>query len=148
MKENKHTNIEQLLSGFKEGDRLPGLKKYITQERINLYAEASKDFNPVHIDTEYAKKTPLGSTIAHGMLSLSYISEMMTTIFERYWLQGGSIDVRFKTPARPGDTVTVSGNIKKIDNHEDRTVFRCEVLCINQNDETIVTGETEVRINK
>jgi 3-hydroxybutyryl-CoA dehydratase len=148
MKENKHMNSEQLLSGLKEGDRLPGLTKYITQERINLYAEASKDFNPVHIDPEYAKKTPLGGTIAHGMLSLSYISEMMTRAFEQYWLQGGSIDVRFKTPARPGDTVTVSGSIKKVDKHEDRSVLRCEVLCINQNDETIVTGETEVRINR
>ena len=139
---------EALLSGLKEGDRLPVLEKIITQECINLYAKASKDFNPVHIDPEYAKNTPLGGTIAHGMLSLSYISEMMTAVFEWYWLQGGSIDVRFKTPARPGDTITVSGNIKKMETSETMTMLRCDVLCTNQNAETIVTGETQVKLMK
>ena len=59
------------LSGLSEGMNLPELKKVITQQNINLYAEASQDFNPIHIDEEFAKKTPLGGTIAHGMLILS-----------------------------------------------------------------------------
>jgi 3-hydroxybutyryl-CoA dehydratase len=141
-------DIEHPFSGLKEGDFLPGLKKYITQERIDLYAKASRDFNPVHVDPEYAKNTPLGGTIAHGMLSLSYISEMMTILFNKYWLDTGSIDVRFKTPARPGDIVTVNGSIKKIEKDNDRTLFRCDVSCMNQNDEVIVTGETRVKIIK
>lgn len=140
--------IEHAFSRLKEGDILPILRKYITQERIDLYARASKDFNPVHVDPEYAKNTPLGGTIAHGMLSLSYISEMMTIQFDEYWLHSGSLDVRFKTPARPGDTVTVNGSIKKIAKNNDRTVFNCDVSCVNQNDEVIVAGETQVIIIK
>ena len=131
-----------------EGDSLPELKKHVTQKHIDLYAEASKDFNPIHIDPDYAKKTELGGTIAHGMLNLSYISEMMTSIFEELWLLRGSLDIRFKTPARPGDTVTVHGTIKKIEKNEDCMAIRCDVLCSNQNNETIVTGETEVIIPK
>jgi 3-hydroxybutyryl-CoA dehydratase len=131
---------------FTEGYKLPVLTKHITQKHIDLYAEASKDFNPIHIDPEYAKKTALGGTIAHGMLSLSYISELMCSVFNEQWLTTGSLDVRFKTPARPGDTMTIHSSIKKIETLDVGTLILCDVLCLNQNNETIVTGETEVRI--
>lgn len=138
--------MNKLGTEFKEGDKLPELTKHITQKHIELYAEASKDFNPIHIDPEYAKKTALGGTIAHGMLSLSYISELMCSVFNESWLSNGTLDVRFKTPARPGDTITINGNIKKIEKQDTDTLIRCDVLCSNQNNETIVTGETEVRL--
>jgi len=57
-----------LLSRLSEGMSLPEIKRNITQENINLYAEASGDFNPIHVDENYARQTPLGVTIAHGML--------------------------------------------------------------------------------
>ena len=141
-------NMNKRGTEFKEGDKLPELTKHITQKHIDLYAEASKDFNPIHIDPEYAKKTALGGTIAHGMLSLSYISELMCSIFNESWLSNGSLDVRFKTPARPGDTITINGSIKKIEKQDTGTLIRCDILCSNQNNETIVTGETEVRLYK
>lgn len=133
-------------SELSEGMSLPEIKKFITQENINLYAEASQDFNPIHIDPEFAKQTPLGGTIAHGMLTLAYISQMMTNIFGRSWLSSGTLDVRFKTPARPGDTITIGGNIHKIDQSGNETIVSCEVLCSNQNGEPVVLGETKVRL--
>jgi 3-hydroxybutyryl-CoA dehydratase len=139
-------NMNKQETEFKEGDKLPELTKHITQKHIELYAEASKDFNPIHIDPEYAKKTALGGTIAHGMLSLSYISELMCLVFNESWLSNGSLDVRFKTPARPGDTITIYSSIKKIEKQDTGTLIRCDVLCSNQNNETIVTGEIEVRV--
>jgi 3-hydroxybutyryl-CoA dehydratase len=139
-------NMNKQRTEFKEGDKLPELTKRITQKHIELYAEASKDFNPIHIDPEYAKKTALGGTIAHGMLSLSYISELMCSVFSESWLSNGSLDVRFKTPARPGDTITICSSIKKIEKQDTGMLIRCDVLCSNQNNETIVTGETEVRL--
>ena len=139
-------NMNKRGTEFKEGDKLPELTKHITQKHIALYAQASKDFNPIHIDPEYAKKTALGGTIAHGMLSLSYISELMCSVFNELWLSNGSLDVRFKTPARPGDTITIRSSIKKIEKQDTGTFIRCDVLCSNQNNETIVTGETEVRL--
>ena len=129
-----------------EGMSLPGIKKTITQENINLYAEASQDFNPIHIDIEFAKQTPLGGTIAHGMLTLSYLSQMMTDVFGRSWLSNGILDIRFKTPARPGDTITISGKIIKIEKSENETTVNCEVLCSNQNGEPVILGETKVRL--
>lgn len=136
------------LSELAVGMNLPEMKKTVTQHRINLYAEASKDFNPIHIDEDFAKKTPLGGTIAHGMLILAYVSQMMSAAFGRSWLTGGKLDVRFRTPARPGDTITVSGRISRIEKNEAQTLVHCDVLCRNQNGESVITGATRVRVEK
>lgn len=133
------------LTELSDGMNLPELRKLITQENINLYAEASRDFNPIHIDGGFARQTPLGGTIAHGMLILAYISEMMTVAFGQSWLTGGKLNVRFKTPARPGDTITVSGRISKIESNEGQTLIRCDVLCQNQSGDSVITGEASVR---
>ena len=134
------------LSRLNEGMALPGLKKVVTQQNINLYAQASRDFNPIHIDQDFAGRTSLGGTIAHGMLILAYISQMMTTAFGQSWLSGGKLNVRFRAPARPGDTITVSGKIRQVTKNEDHTLISCEVLCTNQNGESVITGETQVRV--
>jgi 3-hydroxybutyryl-CoA dehydratase len=136
------------LAELSEGMNLPELKKVVTQEDINLYAEASRDFNPIHIDEDFAKKTPLGGTIANGMLILAYVSQMMTAAFGRDWLAGGKLNVRFKTPARPGDTITISARISGIERNEGQSSIRCDVLCQNQSGDFIITGETSVRIEK
>ena len=134
------------MSQLREGMNLPEIKKHVTQENINLYAEASQDFNPIHIDEEFAKNTLLGGTIAHGMLILAYVSQMMMAAFGRSWLVGGKLDVRFKAPARPGDTITVSGVIRKLDKDGERTSINCGVLCTNQKGDTIITGEAKVGV--
>ena len=136
------------LNGLSEGINLPELKKIVTQDNINLYAEASRDFNPIHIDEEFAKKTPLGGTIAHGMLVLAYVSEMMSTAFGQSWLTGGKLNIRFKTPARPGDNLTVGGRISSIERNDGQALIHCDVLCQNQNGDSIITGETSVRVEK
>ena len=136
------------LAELSEGMNLPESKRIITQANINLYAEASQDFNPIHIDEDFAKKTPLGGTIAHGMLILAYVSQMMSAAFGRSWLAGGKLNVRFKTPARSGDTITVSGRISRIEKGEGQTLIHCDVLCRNQNGETVITGGTSVRVEK
>ena len=129
------------LSELREGKELPEITKTVTQRNINLYAEASRDFNPVHIDEEFAKKTTLGGTIAHGMLILAYVSEMMTAAFGKRWLTSGKLDVRFKAPARPGETITVSGKITKLAKNNRQTTINCAVLCSNGKGEQIITGE-------
>ena len=134
------------LSELSEGMNLREVKRVVTQEKINLYAKASQDFNPIHIDEDFAKKTPAGGTIAHGMLILAYVSHMMTAIFGQSWLSGGKLNARFKTPARPGDTITVSGKIRRVEKSEAQTLISCDVLCVNQNGETIITGETKVGV--
>lgn len=126
---------------LKEGDELAPVHKRITQEKVNEYAEASGDFNPLHIDPEFAKTTFYGGTIAHGLLSLAYISEVMTESFGKGWLAGGKLTVTFLAPVRPGDTITARGIIKKKKEEDGDKVVVCEVFCENQKGERVIAGE-------
>ncbi len=129
-----------------EGSPLPKIIKNIVQDNINLYAKASGDFNPIHIDADYARQTPLGGTIAHGMLILAYISQMLTNAFGQQWLTSGKLNVRFRAPARPGDVITVSGSIRRIEKGDGYQTIDCDVLCSNQNDEPVITGDAKVEV--
>ncbi len=127
------------------GRELPSLSKPLTQETIDGYARASGDFNPIHVDPAFAASTPFGGTIAHGMLLLAYLSEMMTAAFGRAWLAGGRLKVRFKGVARPGDTLTVRGRIERVQD-EGRRLFAA-VECVNQEGQVLVAGDAEVRLD-
>ena len=131
-----------MLTEIQEGKTLDPVVKHITQEKINLYAEASGDFNPIHVDESFAVKTPFGGTIAHGMLNLAYVSEMMTSAFGRNWLSGGRLRARFKESARPGDTLTINGKINSIEQKDGVSYANCSFECRNQKGETVVAGET------
>ena len=135
-----------MLAEIKEGQTLQPVVKHITQEKINLYAEASGDFNPIHVDQSFAAKTPFGGTIAHGMLSLAYVSEMMSLAFGRSWLSGGKLRAKFKDSARPGDTLTITGKIFCIEQESDVSYANCTYECRNQKGEMIVAGEAAVKL--
>jgi 3-hydroxybutyryl-CoA dehydratase len=135
-----------MLTGIQEGKALEPVVKYITQEKINLYAEASGDFNPIHVDESFAAKTPFGGTIAHGMLNLAYVSEMMTSAFGESWLSGGKLRAKFKDSARPGDTVTITGKVDCIEQKSNVSYANCSFECRNQRGGTIVAGEATVRL--
>jgi 3-hydroxybutyryl-CoA dehydratase len=120
--------------------------KHVTQEKIDLYAEASGDFNPIHVDESFAAQTPLRGTIAHGMLILAYVSEMMTLAFGQSWLSRGKLSVRLKAPARSGDTVTVTGKIDSIENKNGVSYANCSLECHNQENEAIVIGKATVEL--
>ncbi len=122
------------------GSALPTLVKALTQEKIDRYGSVSGDFNPLHTDPQFAAATEFGGTIAHGMLVLAYVSEMMTAAFGERWLAGGWLKVRFRAPARPGDTVTASGQVLRVESG--RTV--CRVECRNQRNELLLDGEAAV----
>ncbi|OGN97967.1 MAG: hypothetical protein A2Z77_08970 [Chloroflexi bacterium RBG_13_51_36] len=132
---------------MQEGKALNPVVRHITQEKINLYAEASGDFNPIHVDESFAAKTPLGGTIAHGMLNLAYVSEMMTSAFGQSWLSGGKLRAKFKEPARPGDTLTVSSKINCIEQRDNVSYANCGFECRNQKGEMIVAGEAIVKLS-
>jgi 3-hydroxybutyryl-CoA dehydratase len=132
----------------KDSYQLPRLRKIITQDQINLYAKASGDFNPIHLDLDFATSSSFGRIVAHGMLVLAFLSEMMTTEFGSVWLESGQLKVRFRSPAYPGDEVTTFGNISKILDFEggQRTVFT--IGCHNQKSEDLITGEASVYSEK
>lgn len=122
------------------GDELRTVTKQLSQEQVNRYAEASGDRNPLHLDPEFAAKTQFGGTIAHGMLVMAFVSEMLTAAFGRDWLESGWLKIRFRAPARPGDALTSSGRVTKVDGAR----IVCEIECRNGSGETVLDGTAEV----
>ena len=131
---------------FNQGDSLPELVREVTQPGIRRYADASGDFNPIHIDEQFAASTPLGGTIAHGMLVLAFMSEMMSSAFGVAWDREGHMSIRFKSPARPGDTLTVTGAVESVETEDGIVSLACSLSCRNQNEAVIVTGDARVRV--
>ncbi|MCJ7510567.1 MAG: MaoC family dehydratase [Dehalococcoidia bacterium] len=124
------------------GAELPSVAKMLGQEKIDRYARASGDFNPIHVDAAFAAQTPFGGTIAHGMLLLAYLSEMLTSAVGQAWLSGGRLKVRFKGAARPGDVVTAQGRVQRVEG--ERGV--CSVECLNQEGDVLIAGQAEVKL--
>jgi 3-hydroxybutyryl-CoA dehydratase len=125
------------------GREIPSINKKVTQKKINKYAEASGDYNPIHVDPEFGKKTFLRGTIAHGFISLSYLSEMLRNFFGKNWVQGGELDIAFIAPTRPGDLITARGMIQEIKEMESGAEVRLEVWCENQNGQKTVVGSAK-----
>jgi 3-hydroxybutyryl-CoA dehydratase len=129
-----------------EGDALPTVERLITQERIQRYAEASGDFNPVHVDADFAAGSQFGRTIAHGMLVAASISEMMTMAFRKEWPSTGRLKLRFRAPVYPGDTITASGEVKRIVEQDGIRRISSDVMVKRQTGEDAITGEATVTL--
>ncbi len=114
--------------------------KTISQEQIARYADASGDHNPIHVDEAFARTTPFEGTIAHGMLVLAYLSEMLTAALGQRWLDFGRLKIRFRAPARPGDTITSTGTVTRV---EGKHVY-CKIESKNQTGEVLISGQAEV----
>ncbi len=126
------------------GDKLPELVKAITQQGIRRYANAAGDFNPIHVDAEFAKGTPFKGTIAHGFYVFAFLSELMMRSFGKRWTNGGRVDVRFKRPVRPGDTITLRAILsdRKIVGDRSHVVF--DVVWKNQEQDVVLSGTASV----
>ena len=116
----------------------------ITAREIDLFAEATGDRNPVHLDEEFAATTQFGGRIAHGMLTAGLVSAAIASK-----LPGpGSIylgqTLRFTKPVRLGDTVTVRLEVIEVITAKRRV--RLATTCTNQNGETVLDGEATVMV--
>ncbi|EIK93596.1 dehydratase [Pseudomonas sp. M47T1] len=91
----------------------------IDQARINLFAEATGDFQFIHVDPEKAAKTPFGSTIAHGFLSLSLIPKLMEDLLVvpeglKMVVNYGLDSVRFIQPVKVDSNVRLKVELTEV----------------------------------
>ena len=131
---------------MQEGDVLPAVRKSVTKERIRAYAEASGDFNPIHMDEEFAAASRFGGIIAHGMMVAAAISEMMSMTFQETWARNGRLKLRFRAPVRMGDNVTASGSVKRVREIAEGREIVCAVRVERQTGEAAITGDATVTV--
>ncbi len=136
------------MNGLEVGSAFESAGRTITEADIVNFACLSGDFNRLHVDQEYAKGTPFGQRIAHGLLVLSILSGLTTQSsgyrqLEPYILALLDISCRFPKPTFIGDTIFVRVTVaEKIDNYrpgKDKVVFRREA--INQRGEAVVQAD-------
>lgn len=113
--------------------------KTVSESDIYQYAGISGDFNPVHVNEDYAKNTFFKTRIAHGMLSAGFISNVLGN-----HLPGpGSIYIRqelnFLAPVRIGDTITAI--VEVIDIMAEKNRIKLKTRCINQKGTVVIDGE-------
>lgn len=131
---------------MREGDPLPTIEKQITQEQIERYAKASGDFNPIHIDHEFAATSQFGRTIAHGMMIAASLSQMLTEAFQENWLQSGKLKIRFRAPVYPGETITTFGQVKRVQEKDGNLETTCTVGIRKDNGENSITGDATISV--
>ena len=124
------------------GAELPTRSHTVNLETLRDYAEASGDHNPIHTDPAFAATTPFERPIAHGMLLLAYVMEMLTTTYGVAWITSGQLKVRFRKPAYVDSTVTAWGAISRVDDESGR--LQIAVGCRDEHGNDLVTGSAEV----
>jgi len=128
---------------LKIGDKFSKGRK-VTDELVRKFAEVSGDYNPIHLDEEFAKTTRFGRRIAHGMLSGAFISAVLGFEFRERKIVYLSQTMKFVAPVFIDDTVTATGTVIRI--REDKGIVVLETICTNQNNEILVKGEAVVMI--
>lgn len=123
---------------------LKGQPRTVTQGWLAHYAEVSGDRNPLHLNPAFAATTPYGKTVAHGMLVLALVSELLTVRFGMGWLAGGKLRVRFRAPIFVGDRVTASARLRSV--APDGAEATYDVAVRNQAGAGVITGEAKVSL--
>jgi len=113
--------------------------KHVDFQSILNYADVTNDYNPVHVDKEFASKSPMGGVIAHGTMSVALIWQALKNSLGVQALDRVHLDIRFVRPVRIDDTVTGGGKLQEGSSN----IF--DVWVKNQNDQDVILGTATLR---
>jgi 3-hydroxybutyryl-CoA dehydratase len=128
---------------LKIGDKFSASKQ-ITDVVVRAFAELSGDYNPIHMDEEFAKGTQFGRRIAHGMISGALISAVLGFQLKERRVVYLSQTMKFVVPVFLDDTVTATATVTNI--REDKPIVTFETVCAKQTGEITLTGEAVLMV--
>ena len=121
------------------GDKIPDLViEPITRSTLALYAGASGDHNPIHIDLDFAKEAGMKDVFAHGMLIMAHLGRAVTNIVPQSNLKNFS--VRFSSITNIGDILTCSGKVKKIDKNNSKKTIVLDLIVSDEFGDIKISG--------
>jgi acyl dehydratase len=120
------------------GQELPALVKEIAQRRIDVYSGVRP--RSIHTDEAWAREKGFRTTLAQGMMSTAYASELMTRFLGAGFIKGGTLSMAFIKPVYAGDRLTVRGVVKETRPEGDGLRVVVEVWCENQHGEKTAVG--------
>ena len=122
------------------------LTKTVTEADISLFAGVTGDFNPLHIDGEFAKRTRFGERIAHGFLTAGLISAVVGTRLPGPGSIYLSQSLNFHRPVKIGDTITATVKVSAY--NEEKRIVTLETNCYNQDGVVVLSGEAVVLLEE
>ena len=133
------------MSDINVGTQIPALELApISRYTLALYAGASGDHNPIHIDSDFAKSAGMPDVFAHGMLSMAYLGRMLTNWQPQAKLR--KFGNRFAAITQLQDAITCSGMVTELVQAEGETLARCEIHATRANGEQTLVGEALVAV--
>jgi acyl dehydratase len=125
-----------------------GLKHYfkviIDEELEENFAKISGDFNPLHMDEQYAKETKFGKRVCHGMLLASFFSRLVGMYLPGKNALYFSQNLNFVGPCFIGDKITVQGEV--IDKSEATRIIKLKTTIKNQDGKSLIEGTAQVLV--
>lgn len=139
------------LEDFAPGQTYPGAARTVSEADVLSFAALTGDRHPIHYDAEYAKKTPFGRPIVHGLHLMSLTALGATPLTER--LRGAMIaflehEARFLKPVFVGDTVRSQIEVEAVERKAGRDYGRLALIVrlVNERGETILEGRHAYRL--
>ena len=133
------------MARFQIGEAIgPLVKPPVTKTQLVKYSGASGDFNPIHTVDEFAVEAGLGGVIAHGMLTMAFVGQMLTdTIRAQGEGDLRKFKIRFAGMVRPGDVITCEGRVTEVFDDGAMQRVTCDIWGQNQKGDKVVTGQAE-----
>ena len=129
----------------KVGDALPPLTlPPLSRATLALYAGASGDHNPIHIDIDFARAAGMPDVFAHGMLSMAWLGRLLTN-----WVPQRDIrefNVRFSTMTHVGEQIVCTGRVVERLERDGERLIRVAVATANEAGEVKVSGDALVAL--
>jgi acyl dehydratase len=127
------------------GDRLPALAlPPVDRTTLALFAGASGDHNPIHIDIDFARKAGMPDVFAHGMLSMAWLARLLTDWQPQSKLR--RFNARFLGITHLGNQITCTGEVTEIVEEGGERLARVEIRSANQYGETKILGDALVAL--
>ena len=145
------TDSRRYFDEISVGEEYESPGRTVTEADIVLFAGISGDYNPVHTDAELMKTSIFGERIAHGLLALSIQSGLLARAMRPYATMAFTgLRWKFKGPIKIGDTIRVRGKVtaKKETSKTDRGLITLQRTVVNQRDEVVQEGETDLMIER
>lgn len=135
----------EVIKTLKVGDILePLTQKPISRSTLALFAGASGDHNPIHIDIDFAKSVGLDDVFAHGMLGMAYLGRFLTLFTDQKNLR--SYSVRFSSITQVGAELKCSGKVTEIFEEKDEKFMKLELSATDQNNDVKLMGNAVIAI--
>lgn len=127
------------------GDELPELRlPAIDRKMLAIFAGASGDLNPIHIDIDFARRAGMPDVFAHGMLGMAWLGRLLTQWRPQSYLR--RFDVRFMAITHLGNQPVLTGRVVEILSQDGNPLARVQIEMRNQHGELKIQGEALVAL--